>query len=1364
MQYDREVSLFSDLVRVRNGTTPTYEDGMSSGTLFVTTSNTSANERNFSNMYEAIFALNEFEINPFTITKWDEKIDAILDAMDSSPMWYELTSDDIAASRTPDCRVASLDYYMLRNTTMLVDRMAVKELPIFERMAEFKDLMIWVDNDYYVQRRKQVPLIKMLRFRINEELNSHYVTHPSEFMLVYIIALKAMEPGYFDYGLRFIQRFMERIRSEEYDYYHLPVEYRSDGSFVNPQYHTRLPMILRIIINRLSLFIYYVEIHSFKREYLDMHDELFMFFASDPFENGKKFKKAFTAINLYYGMDTKGSPAPHLCQEHYHPWYNVTENDITDRPPVFNAQSDCTGICMTVTADKLDRACYSRSVRDFISEGINDIDKLGLPNTKYFIQERLIAARYNEHIIRDLVAVRMAMGSLGYARSHKIADVVDDIISNYQHNIDHAETKEYKAFGPQLCDRLRTVGKEQTLRLIREGKYPNSEHFHASISTYLTSKSSGAAPISVAYTLRDKKTGKIRHMKQSLNSKAARAMFSGDSVFNLSSIRPKYKSIFEYYEQLPRREQERIFEEGLSPSDVNEIGIYTIGSRATTATRAIRGIFVIPIQLHMAFCAIAKPHVDETSHPPESGNKSELFINDANYGAAILTQYQDGSLDAYAPFIQASASRRYIISAADASAWDQHCKFELMASWIAGIRDAFCETAAADKELYMHVGGDGINLVKICEEVIEFLRFGLFSLKYGDALRVVETNFMLSGLLVTFLLNSIINSEINYALNNDMSADSTKILSMLIAGDDIGSILKLNKIGSAEIEALREQICAKYTAAGHKINKNKSVMSNRSIEMAKIYAHLGFTFNDPYMQVNESEKSGKDESKVSLLRGFVHKQFDAFRRSNSKARVTCFVMRMCTMMAYHIKMFSTNVDSDKTKYKYYPPYAACVLPSAIKGGIGCTWTGVALNESIWLQEQMSSCVATAIDTVDALRFDSQEIFASSFLKNVIPDDKHHLIPRTDRQPDIEILSVNVSSTSARDAELSIDAGINYKMRHLKAERVSSSNEAHGILKGFGINIDEGLKYENAPIMDMIQFSSTLKRSMTANRDEFSLNVNKLFDIKKGFLPTIKPVARSIYKYYKINGMVNYAAIPHELGVVSDKYFSVRRPIAPDVFRNAERRFGARWGDAVKLNLMGLNKALQRFVSVTGSHVTAEVIQAAMIKHNMFSEVNAEELIVKFLTAVSGDLNAATQAAGDMQNVNHTWADMMVASTVNGTCAEYLDVKIDNINDSIMVLTTLIPSPLTRLLKYSAFTYLLGYEAYYGRTIRHLELTPNKNTMRLVGETKKAKYKVKDHDVRQTEGILLHEELYETFERLKIEYDGAYRILTDDHRS
>nr|UUV42394.1 MAG: putative RNA dependent RNA polymerase [Ilomantsi reovirus 1]UUV42395.1 MAG: putative RNA dependent RNA polymerase [Ilomantsi reovirus 1] len=1360
IQFEREVDIFSNLLSIRNGRIPVYSDPGVTGTLYSSSSDPQVNEQNFSNMYETVFALNAHDVPEIEIVKYDRQLNDIIDALDTAPMWYELTVESLTASPTPECRVASLPYYKQRNSSLLTDRLKVKEYPMFESYHEFKDRKIVVDNDFFISGKKETPLIRVLQFRLNEELNSHYVTHPSEFMLTYILTIKASCNTYFDYGLRFFELFMLRIRDESYPYFHLPIEYRSDGAFVGAQYHSRLPLLLRIVINRLSLLIYYQLIHNFDDEYLTMYNELMIYFLQNPSENGRKFKKAFTAVNLYYGMDVK-YPLPHGVDfAHSHPWYELLESDLSRRPPAFNSQTDCIGGCMHGRSERLDRACYSREVRIYVETAVKDVAELGLTHTSEFIKRRLIASRYNDGIIKDLIAVRMSMGALGYARSHKIADVVDDIIENYEHNITHAETPEYKELGPKLRARLHAVGFNQTRRLLDEGKYPTSEHFHSSISSYLTSKSSGAAPITVSYTLKDKTTGITKQMRQSLTSKAARAMFSGENVFDISSIRPKFRNVIDYYNQLSTLDQIRIQKEGLSDTDVKAIGISSIGSRATTGTRAIRGIFVIPIQLHMALCAVMKPHVDDTSKPPEAGDTNAVWINEDNYGSSILTQFQDGSADAYAPFIQASSSRSFIISAADASAWDQHCKFDLMAAWIEGIRDAFRDFSPAHNEYYMYLHGNGLTLPEICDEIIEFLRFGLFSVTYGDSTRIVKTNFMLSGLLVTFLLNSIINAEINFAMLQDLDLMSVRTISMLIAGDDIGSILKMENANAGSIETLRELICAKYTAAGHKINKNKSVMSNRSIEMAKIYAHLGFMFNDPYMQVNESEKTGKEDSRVTSLRGFAHKQFDAFRRASSDTRVTCFVMRMCTMMAYHLKTFSRNADSAHVKLKYYPPYAASIIPSAIKGGIGCSWTGTSLNEVIWIQERMSGCVASSIDIVDALRFDSQEIFANAFLKNVIPRNKHHLIPKPSRQVDLEIMSVSVKSTNAKDAPLSIDAGIQYKMRHLKPDRITLSNQAYQKLSNDGVQVDDGLRYENAPIVDMIQFSATLKRAVTANRDEFTLNIHKLFDIEN-MKPNFHIVPKSLYSYYKLYGMVDYHVNFHDVDVQQHRYRAVRRPITPNTYINAERRHGARYGEGVRLNLMGLNKALQRFVNKTGAHVTAESIQAAMIKYDMFMDVNSETKLIDFLTVISGDLSAATQAVHEMRTVDHTWSDMMVASTVNGTCAEYLDIKMDEVSKLIFVAAKVIPSPIARLLQYSAFNYLLACESYFSRTMRTIQLVQNQRTMRLIADTKKSSRRVKVK--AKSSSVIVAEELYETFERLNLSYEVNHRMLIDENK-
>lgn len=462
-----------------------------------------------------------------------------------------------------------------------------------------------------------------------------------------------------------------------------------------------------------------------------------------------------------------------------------------------------------------------------------------------------------------------------------------------------------------------------------------------------------------------------------------------------------------------------------------------------------------------------------------------------------------------------------------------------------------------------------------------------------------------------------------------------------------------------------------------------------------------------------------------------------------------------------LKIFSKSDSNIHTKYKYYPPYAAVILPSAIKGGIGCSWTGSSLNEVIWIQERMSRSVREAIDIVDALRFDSQEIFANAFLQNVIPKDKHHLIPRTSRKVDLEIMSVSVKSSNAKDAPLSINAGMEYKLRHLKPDRIVLSNHAYTKLLNDGMKIDDGMRYENAPVVDMVQFSSTLKRAVSANRDESTLNIHKLFDLRT-MEPKFKNTSRSLYEYYKLYGMIDYHVNFHDIDVGKAKYRAVRRPITPDIFREAERRHGARFGDAVRLNLMGLNKALQRFVSKTGAHVTAESLQAAMVRHNIFADVNPEEKLVNFLTVVSGDLNAATQAAQEMRTVDHTWADMMVASTVNGTCAEFLNIKSDHVSELIVVTARVIPAPIARLLRYSAFNYLLACESYYGRTMRNIMLVQNQKTMRTISDTRKTTRKIRDRNTTSMKESW-SEELYETFDRLKISFETSHRMMIDENR-
>nr|WJJ55410.1 MAG: hypothetical protein [Valmbacken virus] len=1281
-QFSIERDLYHEILSLRNGSPATNNDYNDNGYIFTGASDPLANETNFSNMYKTIIAINELNVDIEIITKYDDKLNELLDKIENDVMWNAVTVENLLASPTPSCRIASLEYMRTRLRTLISNngRTAVKELPAYEGLNEFNDVEVSIPNDFFIQNAKIVSAHKVLNFRLTEELNPHYITHPSESLLIAIIANKAVGPTFFSYGLRLFHLLFERIQDDTFTYYHMPVEFRSDGAYVTSQYHTYIVMWLRITLNHLTLTLNYYHSHKYSKDMMKVHEEAILFLMTNPFENGKKYKKCITPINLYYGMDIKPPKHEDTASIHLHPWYNLTNADLQAKPSVFNDQVDCTGVCLNMKSQKFDKACYTQGVREYIKDGFTMMKEYGLEVLSKFITDNLIYVMYNERIIHNVIWMRLPLSYTGYARSHKITDVIPPLIENVEHNISHRETNDYKAIASGIIQRLFMCGKTQTERLISQGAYPDSHSFRASISTYMTTKSSGTAPIEMSFTIRDLKTKDVKVIRQRSTSKAGRAMCSGSDSFDMSNVEPRYFNIHDYYKSRGPDDRKRIEESGLDATDIANMRLMTIGTRATTATRDIRGIYIISAPLHIALCAVAKPHVDDTSQYDSSRTSNDLFNTSDNYGASILTQFQDGSLDAYAPFVMATADRRKIIVAADCSAWDQHCQSDFIEAWFSGMKAAFDAHPVGATETYMFKDAKGLTLGQICVEIINYIKRGIYSMAYGDNIRIVETNFMLSGLLVTFLLNSLINSEITYTMLPTFIEQKLTIYFLLIAGDDIAMVFDADDVNAASIEELRNAVVKHYTDAGHKINPNKSVISNRNIEMAKIYAQHGFVFNDPYMQGNESEKNTKDDSRLTALRGLVHKQFDLFRRSSSNTRYTCTMLRLTAGLAYHLKIVDSRVaerlrlsraqrkmsnkDVVNIKVKYYPPYAAVILPSAVSGGLGCSWTGTSLNEVVYLQEQMYDSFRNSIPIVDALDFSSKEIFSMAFLKKVIPPSYQHLIPSTRRNADVEVQDVKVTSMSRSDGPLSIDAGLKFRLSMLQPTKVDLAHNADTRLREQGIEIADTMKYSNAPYMDMIQFADTLKRSASANADDSYYNIKKIFTDTWDL--AFKPDCNiTLYKFYPLYQAVTWDMTFYDKSVKHYHNAAVRKPIAPDTYKECERLYKPRSGKSIRINLMGLNKALTQFTSITGAHVTPEAIMAEMLRHNMFSDVNADDRMTALLTSISGDADTSARTVRQLSSESHTWADMMMASSINATLLETLDIRPSNLNALIM---------------------------------------------------------------------------------------------------
>nr|UOO01007.1 RNA-dependent RNA polymerase [Clear Lake virus] len=1371
-QFKIERLLYENILKLRNGGSLVNAQNDTTGYVFSGASDPKANETNFSNMYKMIVDVNALNVDDDVITKNDAKLNALLDHIESDRMWHELSVDDVLDSPTPSCRIASLDYVRLRSASLLSSdgRNAIKDLPMYEGFDTITIDDVKIPNDFYLNQHKMVPLSKYLQFRLQEELNPHYVTHPSESLLNAIIACKAASPRYFNYGIRLFHLLFERLQDDTFPYYHLPVEFRSDGKYVGSQYHTHVIMWFRYTLNQLTINLYYQRSHDFRPGHLQAQDEVVLYLMEQPFKNGKEYKKAITPINLYYGMDLK-TPKDMMQGPHLHPWYNLTNADLSAKPAVFNDQTDCRGACSNDLSDRLDKACYTHNVRKYIKEGLDKLIELGLTCMHEFIDTRLKYVCYNDLIIHDVIFMRMPLGFGGYSRSHKIADVIPMLRENVAHNNAHRETEAYKRISESIIRRLHNNGRDQTRRLLNEGKYPDAHQFRASISSYMTTKSSGTAPIEMTFTVRDLTTNDVKTIKQRSTSKAGRAMCSGADSYDASSIEPRYYNVHDYYVSRSPEERARIEEEGLNATDLANMRIMSIGTRVTFAMKGIRGIYIIRSQMHVALCAVAKPHVDDTSHFNPGRKEYDIFNTPEDYGAAILTQFQDGSLDAYAPFIMSTSDRRKIIVAADCSQWDQHCQVDFIKAWFTGLKSAFLESPAARTEIYMYKDGVGITLPDICDIIMNYVSRGLYAMSYGENVQIVETNFMLSGLLVTFLLNSLINSEITYTMLPMFLEKKLQIFFLLIAGDDIAMVFGTDGMTAEDIEELRAAIVQAYTDAGHEINPNKSVISNRNVEMAKIYAHNGFVFNDPYMQPHENEKDSKDDSRLTLLRGYVHKQYDLFRRSSSRTKYTMVLLRLNAATAYHLKIVDSRIAQRlrtkrterrtlnsmvNTKVKYYPPYAACILPSAVSGGLGCSWTGTSLNEVIFLQEIMTEVVTPCVALVDAMDFSSKEVFAMAFLNKVIPDEYKHLIPATRRAANVVVQDVKVESVSKSDADLSITAGLNFRRSMLQPSRVTLAKTAYESLKEQGIQISDSMLYSSAPYMDMIQFSDTLKRSAGANADDSFYNIYKIFDTEWNLIIPSEPI--SLYKFYPLYQAVSWDITFFDQAVKRYKNLSVRKPIAPDTFIECERLYRPRSGKSLRINMMGTNKALSQFTSVTGAHVTPEMIMSEMLKHNMFSDVNADDRITALLTSISGNPDAATKTVQELNAVTHTWADMMMASSINATVLETLDIRPGNLDALIMCRIPGFPKVLLRVFRIIGFHYMLCCASYYNREPMAMEFKSNAKTDAIIGRTKTARKQVSS----TAEPYNLH--VHDTYVKLNEIIKYQERIYADENHA
>lgn len=1392
--YEQDIACI--LRKIRNDF-PNNREGFwdigANGHIFTSRSMPRLNERKFSNVYDYIFKLNDHNVDLNVRTRHDAYFNALIDQLDSDTLWHEITDDKLLDSPTPGCLISRISYMRDRNKLMLEikDVRDKQQTPLFQSIA--LDRKIKVDNDRFLGKKKETTIMSVLKFRMREELNPYYGTHPCEILLVNTLVQKAQCATYYNYGLRYLQLVMEKIRSPDYDYYHLPIEFKSDGTFVTIQWHTFIMAQLRYIINLQSLMLHNVLIHQYAQNYTALSDELLLYILSNPYSQGKALKKMFSPINLYYGMDQKMAPNTgngFIDTLHLHPVYSVDKAKLAEYPTTYVQHGDCER-CST----QLDKSVYTQNVRDQIKNSLDSMVAANLPLLVAYIKNNLLPCRPNKFIIYDVVFIRMHTSAGGYAHSHKLRDFIPAIRKAY------SENNEYKIddqcgdrVKSDLVARLKHVGYTQTINLL--DNYPDPHQFSSGYARYLTSKSAGLAPIHINMTFLDERN-KLVSIRSSTTSKAARAMLTGGEIFDLSKVESKYNkteafkatlsesqlkqvdeegfsdsqldkivdtdAVLFYYSSVTEDDQKRILRDGLSETDLGLMGVSRIGSRSTAGFRAIRAIFMMRLEVHILQCAIIQPHIEATSRNYRDNDPPrDMWINDHDYGYSIYTQQQTGSDDVFAPYVMASGSGRFLISCADCTAWDQHVKPPYLHAFYRGVYEAFDGDVRLHDKVYMCKYGKSLNLAECTEEFMKYQLDSSYIAEYGDEAAIVPVNFLTSGRLDTFAFNSIQNSLINEIVQRQLLEHSTakaKYVRLTVAGDDMASILDMSnvQIRSSAIEEIKNIIVHVYRQAGHDISTEKTTCTNRSMEIAKRYCYYGSSFRDPNIQFFESEKNNKAETIIDSLRGQVQKQYEAMKRSDGSLCQSAFAIRIYFALAYNLKIQEKSLTVRGVNHKYYPPYASIITPTSASGGLGCTFTGITMNEAIFLMKHLRSYIDASLPIVDALKFTSNKDIPSALIRSVIPVEKHSLEPGLNTK--LKLIDIKTVSANNADVPMSVGSGLNYKLHHQLPQAMRESSNAINSLENQGIVVPEKLKYSNGPYINFLQFTDTIGKTRSTDKNDVANNLGRFFNIEKRKLRE-HPTPVTLSKKYEIYKAMACEAIIVPESALEYKTDSIRNVTAPDVAQKLERVFGPRIGKHMNHNFEGLNQEIQRFISKTGLQLTTQQLIDEILRVGINnSHITPSQVLLQLLIAVSGDTFAANEVISNLGENQMSWGDMLVAVTLSGSILENLDLRHETVS-KLVVMNMHTNNQLLNLYRYSAYVYMQQYNAYFGRfgsnatsiIVRATEMLPEIENMLANKGVNNSRASVRN----------FNQNVYDMYTSNKAQFNAAKSLLVDDN--
>nr|APG79149.1 RNA-dependent RNA polymerase [Hubei reo-like virus 10] len=1338
-----ELNFSEFIIKLRNevGTNVKIDSYDANGLLFGGSTSVIINEEKFHNVwYNAINLIDDSKANYVDI------LARLILSFHNDIMWYKLTDADVMSSILPSFRLCDFDYHVNRNANLLKRQPgAVSKFgeDIFQSVF-LEDRDITLRNDLNKFGFSKIKLSKYLSFRIKNELDPHYLTHPSELFLCTVSSYYLLYGNKYNIVISYVKKLLLELSDDNSPFLHFPAQFSSDGNFVNLQYHSGILLCFRYCMNLLGMHIINSDIFRYDiLEYQEVYEEIFIFIISDVHYNGSKLKKILRAAYHYMGHDRNRD----VSYEHLHPKYsfhNYADSMLSSKYH-FTSCGDCNSCNLERESSE-----YNRDVRIDVESMYSDLDKLHLYKLKKFLKYRIMSRNCNIRLIEDITFIKCFIAAGGYAHSHQLTDFDNSLVSNLE------KLKSFNSDGEAdwLVSAMYRKGYDMTILTFNQ--YPTGVQFKSNIERSLTSRSAGIGSFNAKFSYNDPSVNELqKHIQLTGTAKLAYSLFQGGKIFDLSNEIINPLNIHEVTPSNWYNDKGDILPEKLN-SALRMSGISNIGSRSTTNFRAVRPIYINPLMVHLAMEAVIGPHIKATNHILNQ-NPTTAYISEKSTGSCIATLHIDGTSDFIAPAIMATSDDESLIASIDSSNWDQHFPSLLINEYYKGIIHALEFLGAdsmEDNSNYMYLNGIGMNLRQLAEWLIKYQTERKYMASYGIQKHIYNVPFMTSGRLDTFYLNSVLNECIVEHLGvkvANLFKNKVVLSWSQVAGDDAIIVFNTYRhLASDEIANLKQVIVDVYTSAGQETNISKTLLSYRAFEYSKQNAFCGMVFRDPTIQLFESEKDSRTDDRIEKMKGYSMKIFDSIRRSSGIASVQCFFGRLILAVSHHLTIMSRNSRRDlnrdmrlasslvskikndnkgkmikelpgtftnlTNKYKYYYPFQSVIIPTAFSAGLGFSLTSLSMNEVIFINCNLQDFVRTALPVTEAVNFEYSNDAADALFKYLIEKVKDKRTFDVDVNSICSSLNISNSKSIVKNFSLSIlntDSGIDdvvgsliSRVSNINYNRLISAERAvMKIQKSYNIKLNKKYFYSYLPFKSYLDSLRTVIKNGAIYKDAsdrklkhiFKMNLNDSNDkveIDHSRLPRIDSI---MIKYKLMDG---FRLIFNVNDFISDNELqskSIRYATCNAVTKKLQLSYGTRNGLQPFVNFKGMPFLIMKFLSRTGLTITSTELVEILISSGCLS--GGVELIKNVLISISGDESASETLSNDLFSQLNSWADESIAANIVGSSYELIDLRTSIILPHISLSGINLNSNHKNIILYLSYMYMLQCSAILDRNLR-----------------------------------------------------------------